>query len=105
MLNSQLWGELQLEVVGKGLQPVTLSLCRFPTCLLFPVIAICVSVLLEYSMPEFELIVQGFKADIYSYIFLRAAGPQDEREARDTLALPAQGFALCTPMYECMSGF
>ena len=55
MLNSQLWGELQLEVVGKGLQPVTLSLCRFPTCLLFPVIAICVSVLLEYSMPEFEL--------------------------------------------------
>ena len=61
MLNSQLWGELQLVVVRKGLQPVTLSLCRFPTCLLFPVIAICVSVLLEYSMPEFELNVQGFK--------------------------------------------
>ena len=55
VLNSQLWGELQLVVVRKGLQPVTLSLFGFPTCLLFPVIAICVSVLLEYSMPEFEL--------------------------------------------------
>ena len=60
MLNSQLWGELQLVVVQKGLQPVTLSLCRFPTRLLFPVIAICMSTLLEYSMPEFELNVQGF---------------------------------------------
>ena len=60
MLNSQLWGELQLVVVRKGLQPVTLSLCRFPTRLLFPVIAICMSTLLEYSMPEFELNVQGF---------------------------------------------
>ena len=59
VLNSQLWGELQLEVVRKGLQPMTLSLCRFPTRLLFPVIAICVSVLLGYSMPEFELNVQG----------------------------------------------
>ena len=61
MLNSQLWGELQLVVVRKGLQPVTLSLCRFPTRLLFPIVAICVSVLLDYSMPEFELNVQGFK--------------------------------------------
>ena len=60
MLNSQLWGELQLVVVQKGLQPVTLSLCSFPTRLLFPVIAICMSTLLEYSMPEFELNVQGF---------------------------------------------
>ena len=60
MLNSQLWGELQLVVVRKGLQPMTLFLCRFPTRLLFPVIAICVSTLLEYSMPEFELNVQGF---------------------------------------------
>ena len=60
MLNSQLWGELQLVVVQKGLQPVTLSLCSFPARLLFPVIAICTSTLLEYSMPEFELNVQGF---------------------------------------------
>jgi ABC-type anion transport system duplicated permease subunit len=60
VLNSQLWGELQLVVVQKGLQPVTLSLCSFPTRLLFPVIAICTSTLLEYSMPEFELNVQGF---------------------------------------------
>jgi len=60
VLNSQLWGELQLVVVQKGLQPVTLSLCSFPARLLFPVIAICTSTLLEYSMPEFELNVQGF---------------------------------------------
>ena len=60
MLNSQLWGELQLVVVQRGLQPMTLSLCSFPTRLLFPVIAICMSTLLEYSMPEFELNVQGF---------------------------------------------
>jgi hypothetical protein len=57
VLNSQLWGELQLVVVRKGLQPVTLSLCRFPIRLLFPVVAIRMSVLLEYSMPEYELIV------------------------------------------------
>jgi len=61
VLNSQLWGELQLVVVQKGLQPVTLSLCSFPARLLFPVIAICTSTLLEYSMPEFELNVQGFR--------------------------------------------
>ena len=60
MLNSQLWGELQLVVVRKGLQPMTLSLCCFPTRLLFPVFAICILTLLEYSMTEFELIVQGF---------------------------------------------
>ena len=60
MLNSQLWGELQLVVVQKGLQPATLFLCRFPTRLLFPIIAICTSTLLEYSMPEFELNVQRF---------------------------------------------
>ena len=60
MLNSQLWGELQLVVVRKGFQPVALTLCSFPTRLLFPVIAICTSTLLEYSMPEFELNVQGF---------------------------------------------
>ena len=60
MLNSQLWGELQLVVVRKGLQPVTLSLCCFPTRLLFPIVAICMFLLLEYSMTEFELNVQGF---------------------------------------------
>jgi hypothetical protein len=38
-LNSQLWGELRLVVLRKGLQPVTLSLCGFPTRLLFPIIA------------------------------------------------------------------
>ena len=55
MLNSQLWGELQHVVVRKGLQPVALSLFGITTCLLFPVIAIYMSALLEYSMPEFEL--------------------------------------------------
>ena len=60
MLNSQLWGELRLEVLRKGLQPVTLSFCRFPTRLLFPIIAFCMSIVLDYSMPEFEQNVQGF---------------------------------------------
>ncbi len=41
--NSQLWGELPPVVLRKGLQPVTLSLCSFPTRLLFPVIAFCIS--------------------------------------------------------------
>ena len=59
MLNSQLKGELQFADVRKGLQPVTHSLCRIPACLLFPVIAIRVCALLEYSMPEIELNVQG----------------------------------------------
>ena len=59
MLNSQLKGELQFADVRKGLQPVALSLCSIPACLLFPVIAILVSSLLEYSMPEIELNVQG----------------------------------------------
>jgi len=102
VLNSQLWGELQLVVVRKGLQPVTLSLYRFPTRLLFPVIAICVSVLLEYSMPEFELNVQGFILTS-THKSLRACGPREKKEARDTLALPAKGSALCTPGYEWMS--
>ncbi len=70
MLNSQLWGELQLVVVQKGLQPVTLSLCRFPTRLLFPVIAFCISIVLEYSMPEFELNVQSFGDHCPGHIFL-----------------------------------
>ena len=60
MLNSQLWGELRLVDQQKGLQPVALSLCRFPTCLLFPIIAFCKSIVLDYSMPEFEQNVQGF---------------------------------------------
>ena len=55
VLNSQLWGELQPAVVRKGLQPATLALCGFPLGLLFPVIAIYMSTLLEYSMPEFEM--------------------------------------------------
>ena len=38
-LNSQLWGELRLVVLRKGLQPVALSLYSFATRLLFPVIA------------------------------------------------------------------
>jgi len=60
VLNSQLWGELPLVVPRKGLQPVTLSLCGFPTRLLFPVIAFCIGDALVYSMTEFELNVQGF---------------------------------------------
>jgi hypothetical protein len=54
VLNSQLWGELQLAFVRKSLQPVALSLYGFPLGLLFPVNAIFMSTLLEYSMPEFE---------------------------------------------------
>jgi hypothetical protein len=66
VLNSQLWGELRLVVLRKGLQPVTLSLCGFPTCLLFPIIAFCRSDVLVYSMTDFELNVQGFTlADSY----------------------------------------
>lgn len=66
MLNSRLWGELRLVVLQKGLQPVTLSLCRFSTCLLFPVIAFCGSDVLVYSMTDFELNVQGYlPADSY----------------------------------------
>jgi hypothetical protein len=34
---------------------------------------------------------------------LWAYGPQKKKEARDTLALPAKGFALCTHMYEWMT--
>ena len=30
-------------------------------------------------------------------------GRKEKNEARDTLALPAKGFALCTPIYEWMS--
>jgi len=41
--------------------------------------------------------------DIHSYLYLRACGPRDKKVARDTLALPAEGFALCTPIYERMS--
>jgi hypothetical protein len=74
VLNSQLWGELQPVVIRKGLQPVALSLCGFPTCLLFPVIAICMSILLEYSMPEFELNVQGFGTEFHSKLCLQACG-------------------------------
>jgi len=55
VLNSQLWGELPLVVLRKGLQPVTLSLCSFSTRLLFPIIAFCRCDVLLYSMPEFEL--------------------------------------------------
>ena len=46
VLNSQLWGELQLAVFRKGLQLVTLSLYGFPIRLLFPVIAFALPVLL-----------------------------------------------------------
>jgi hypothetical protein len=35
---------------------------------------------------------------------LRAYGPLDEKEARDALALPAKGCALCTPTYEWITG-
>src|SRR5216683_1110231 len=56
LLNSQLWGELWPVVPQKGLQPVTLSLYSFPTCLLFPIIAFHIpDVLVFYSMPDFEL--------------------------------------------------
>jgi len=55
LLNSQLWGELWPVVPQKGLQPVTLSLYSFPTCLLFPIIAFHIpDVLVFYSMPDFE---------------------------------------------------
>ncbi len=55
MLNSQLWGELPLVVLRKGLQPMTLSLYSFSTRLLFPIIAFYICDVLSYSMPEFEL--------------------------------------------------
>ena len=90
MLNSQLWGELQLVVVRKGLQPVTLSLYRFPTRLLFPVIAIFVSVLLEYSMPEFELNVQGFILTS-THKSLRACGPREKKGGEGHPRTPGKG--------------
>jgi hypothetical protein len=40
------------------LQPMTFSLCSFSTCLLFPIIAFCISdALVSYSMPDFEVVV------------------------------------------------
>ena len=42
--------------------------------------------------------------DIHSYLSVRACGPQEKEGGEDTLALLAKGFALCTPMYEWMSG-
>ena len=42
-------------------------------------------------------------ADIYSFLYYRACGPKEEKEARDTLARPAEGNALCTPSSEWMS--
>ena len=109
MLNSQLWGELQLVVVRKGLQPVTLSLFGFPTCLLFPVIAICVSVLLEYSMPEFELNVYSFGGhspllcDIFCFskVFdLPPTAAKVKMKFSGTPRTPAKDFVLCTPINE-----
>jgi len=41
-------------------------------------------------------------SDIQSQHYMRAYGPQEKKEARDTLALPAKGVALCTPSYDCM---
>lgn len=86
MLNSQLWGELRPVVLRKGLQPVTLSLCRFPTGLLFPIIASCMFDALVYSMPEIGLNVQRFTEKIH-------ARPRT----------PAKDAVLCTP-YEWIPG-
>jgi hypothetical protein len=35
--------------------------------------------------------------DIHSYLYVRAYGPQEKKQARDTLALPARDFVPCTP--------
>jgi len=45
---------------------------------------------------------QGQISDLHSSLYSWAAGHKLNKEARDTLALPAKGVALCTPSYDCM---